>query len=114
MISINLKSQNLIEFKIDSNVYNDTVISKVLYWLSGRYIIGQQSFEFVRKVSLEKIEGVFCEDELLVLKKELSQKFIDFKTRDIIQKETKTIRELLIIKAFANDDEFDDYNLLKK
>lgn len=33
---------------------------------------------------------------------------LDFKTREIIIKETKDIRAMLIAKAFANDDAFDE------
>jgi His-Xaa-Ser system protein HxsD len=33
---------------------------------------------------------------------------LDFKTREIVSLETKNIRELLIAKAFAFEDEFDE------
>ncbi len=63
-------------------------------------------------VKFEIKHGLLFENNVEVLKSCLSQYLIDFKTRDIINKETKNIREILLIKAFANNDEFEDYNLI--
>jgi len=49
-------------------------------------------------------EELEFDDILTTIKKDL----IDFKTRDIVAKETANIRTLLIAKAFANNDEFDE------
>ena len=38
----------------------------------------------------------------------IKQDLLDFKLRDIINKETRIIRELLIAKAFANYDDEED------
>jgi hypothetical protein len=44
--------------------------------------------------------------EILLTK--IKRDLVDFKTRDIISAETRNIREILIAKAFANDDSFDE------
>jgi len=61
---------------------------------------------------LEKKTGVITDTELPILKEKLNRYFIDFKTRDIVNHETQNIRDILYIKAFANNDDFEDYNLI--
>ena len=39
------------------------------------------------------------------------QDLIDYKNRDLITNETKDIRNILYVKAFANNDDFEDFNL---
>ena len=40
-----------------------------------------------------------------------NQDLIDYKNRDLITNETKDIRNILYVKAFANNDDFEDFNL---
>ena len=40
-----------------------------------------------------------------------NQDLIDYKNRDLIMHETKDIRNILYVKAFANNDDFEDFNL---
>ena len=104
--------QNAVSFEIDTAVYNDTVITKAFYWLSGDFYISQENQGKMLHVILEKKEGNIHETELAVLRTKLNQDLIDFKTRDIVNRETKNIREILLIKAFSNNDDFEDFNLL--
>jgi His-Xaa-Ser system protein HxsD len=113
MISFDKTENNKIEIKVDKNIYNDTVISKVLYWLTDSYFIYQNCENgMIQKIILEKKENSISNDEFVSLKNKLNQDFIDFKVRDIITNETKNIRDILYIKAFNNSDEFADYNLV--
>lgn len=41
---------------------------------------------------------------------DLSDKFIDYKNRQIILEETRNLRELYFAKAFANSDSFVEFN----
>jgi len=61
---------------------------------------------------LEKKDEFISEDEFRILKENINQRFIDFKNRDIIIQETKNIRDILYIKAFANNDDYEDFNLI--
>lgn len=93
---------------IDSHLYNEAVVYKCFYWYGNDYeidiSIGKDDwFEVLitcgqREISEEKKARLISR-----IKKDL----IDFKTRDIISKETQTVRELLIAKAFAQSDEFE-------
>jgi len=111
MIEFSLRSENKICFTVNNELYNDTVIFKVLYWLSGIYIISSDKKDNYIEITLEK-GSEYNSEEVQNLKFKISQDLIDFKVRDIINIETKNIRELLLIKAFANNDEFDDYNII--
>lgn len=103
---------NKIRFIVDNSIYNDQVISKVLYWLVESFYIERESIgNNKEQITLEKKTDFINNTDLLILKEKLNQYFIDFKTRDIINKETKNIRDILYIKAFANNDDFEDFNL---
>lgn len=111
MYSCTTVDPKTVAISVDLNVYNEAVIAKVLYWLSDCYNIFWKKGESSVEIRLEKKEGTFSNEEIKYLKNRLSQDFIDFKTRDIVQRETKAIRELLLVKAFANNDEFDERDL---
>ncbi len=103
---------NKIRFIVDTSIYNDHVISKVLYWLVESFYIERESISNNKEqITLERKTGVISDTELHILKEKLNRDFIDFKTRDIVNRETQDIRDILYIKAFANDDDFEDYNL---
>jgi His-Xaa-Ser system protein HxsD len=110
MIDFHNKNDNHYEFRVDLNVFNEIVVTKVLYWLSEEFIIYQQKENNILVIEIKSKATTSINSDQLLLK--LNQMLIDFKTRDIINQETKNIREILLIKAFANNDEFEDYNLI--
>lgn len=92
--------------KVDNNVYSQNVITKVLYWLSGDFSISTSITDGETHVSLES--GRAGED-WGIIKNKVSTLFIDFKMREQIEVETKDIRTILYVKAFANMDDFTEY-----
>jgi His-Xaa-Ser system protein HxsD len=114
MISFERISENAILVKINKSIFNDIVITKTLYWLQSEHITFWNSSldGNTQNITLEKKDGSINNEEYVLLKKRISQNLIDFKTRDIINRETKNIRDILYIKAFANGDDFEDYNLI--
>ena len=106
-------NSNKIQLTVDKTIYNESVISKVLYWLMNDYFILQENqTDAIQHIILEKKTNTISEEDFLKLKNRLNQDFIDFKVRDIVNQETKNIRDILYIKAFSNNDEFADYNLI--
>jgi len=94
-----------IQIKIDSTLYSSGVVHKCFYWYGGKYSVEintEQSY-FVVIISDPKKEWNI---DSIVSK--IKTDLIDFKTREIISNETKNIREILIAKAFANNDDFDE------
>lgn len=115
MIGFKQVGHNKIRFIVDISIYNDNVISKVLYWFADLFFI-ERSFidNNNQQIFLKKKQGMISNDELIQLREKLNQDFIDFKTRDIVNSETQSIRNILYIKAFANNDDFEDYKLIEE
>ena len=90
-----------IQIKIDSALYSVDVIYKCFYWYVGKCSveISTKGKSFIVKLTDKKQEWDI---------QKIQTDLIDFKTREIISNETKNIREMLIAKAFAHNDEFDE------
>ena len=101
MKSFTIESDNRAIVKIDSDIYSKAVITKVVYWLSRDFTIMQGVEGKYWTLSLENPNAVDWVD----VKKRLSQLLADYQMRDVITAETKDIRNILFIKAFANVEE---------
>lgn len=113
MIDFIRLSENKCQFSFDASVFSESVVLKVLYWLTDDYLIYYKSTDdHIQIIILEKKDEFISEDEFRILKENINQRFIDFKNRDIIIQETKNIRDILYIKAFANNDDYEDFNLI--
>lgn len=110
MTDFRLLKNGDIELLIDTSIYDNWVIDKVLYWLSADYLILRRNDDEsnVQIVTLSLKEGRSGID-ILTLKERLSNDFIDYKNRQTIAKETANIRDLLFAKAFANSDDFVEF-----
>lgn len=98
-------SDNSIQVTINSNLYHSEIIHKCLYWYSNKFNINIELIGDHFEITMVSIsQDLNIKD----IEADLRRDLIDFKTRDIISKETSNIREMLIAKAFANDDEFDE------
>ena len=103
-----VKDSEIIVFA-DLNIFSKDSIFKCLYWYSGKYHTNISSIkDNILKISIKPVSAIqpsLQEGEELLLK--LERDLIDFNLRDIVTKETKNIRDLLIAKAFSNG-EFDE------
>ena len=90
---------NKLNIRLDKSIYNEDVLHKCFYWYGGNYSVSISSFsESEFKVLITpKTEGI----QLETIIDKIQQDLIDFKLRDIVTKETQTIRELIVAKAFA-------------
>ena len=95
---------------VDTSIYDDWVIEKVLYWLSGDFVITRKNEEngTAQLITLEP-KSVKNSIDFQVLKERISNDFIDYKNRQTIARETANIRDLLFAKAFANSDDFVEF-----
>jgi His-Xaa-Ser system protein HxsD len=113
MTDIQQISEYRVSIIVDTTIFNEIVISKVLYWLSPNFIIYRNSVDANHQnIILEQKQLPISPNEFENLKFKINQDFIDYQNREIINKETKDIRTILYIKAFANNDDFEDYNLI--
>lgn len=97
--------------QFSQSIYSESVIFKTIYWFSNNYniTVDKNSSHFILNIS--NIPGTLTDLEKSKLELEINSKLIDYKTREIILNETKTIRDLTILKAFFHFDEMDENEL---
>lgn len=99
---------------IDTSIYGENIISKALYWFPGSYIIYRKNLqENLQEIIFKRTEGSITQKDLPAFETRLCQELIDYKNREIINNETKDIRNILYVKAFANNDEFIEFDFSK-
>lgn len=102
MKDIILDDGNL-SFLIERSLYSEDIVYKCFYWFSNNFDVSisedESSHYFKIFISSKDPDLVVCNSELV---SKVKQDLIDFKLRDIITKETQTIRELLVAKAFSH------------
>jgi His-Xaa-Ser system protein HxsD len=95
--------------EIDRRIYNDSVISKAIYWLSGDYVIVRSLLnDITESVSITAKTDSISEQELEV---KLLQTLNDFKLRQIVADETRDIKTILYAKAFAEDEDLSEEDI---
>jgi His-Xaa-Ser system protein HxsD len=98
-------SSNNAKLRVDRQLYSENVVHKCLYWWGNKLSIDVENDHDSFIISLIDLsENLDLKSVILDIKRDL----IDFKTREIITSETKDIKAILIAKAFANDDIFDE------
>jgi His-Xaa-Ser system protein HxsD len=93
----------------ETSLYTKNSVFKCLYWYGDKFhtSVGFAD-ENTYKITIRPKSDISFESEdfeLYLLK--LQRDLVDFNLRDIVTNETKTIRELVIAKAFSNG-EFDE------
>lgn len=95
--------------EIDRRIYNDSVISKAIYWLSGDYLIVRSLLnDITESISITAKSCSINEQELEV---KLLQTLNDFKLRQIVADETRDIKTILYAKAFAEDEDLSEEDI---
>lgn len=97
------------QIEIDHNIYSDSVISKVVYWLSGDFAVERKSNGNSEILNITSSRDNHIDEKSLHDK--IFQKLNDQKLRNIIEKETKDIRTILYAKAFADFDDLTEEDL---
>ncbi len=103
--------ENQLNIKVDSALYDENVIYKAAYGLSGNYVFKISSAGESYEIEISKKDNsTFQKQEKGETEKVFLQALIDFKTRSIVLSETKNLRDLIILKAFFHfSDEPIDY-----
>lgn len=94
--------ENGITLFLSAEDYNEQVIHKCFYWYTRDFNVGiTRNANDSHRITLRTKSGQSVEEGLT---EKISNDLVDFKLRDIVSKETRTIRELLVAKAFAYAD----------
>ena len=91
---------------VDRAIYSDEVISKAVYWETNQYIVTRQLNGKAETLCFEPKPN--CQEEENALKERFLTRLNDFKVQQIVDNETKDLRTILYIKAFANNDDFEE------
>src|SRR5262249_11400252 len=84
---------------VEKAIYSEDVIHKCFYWYGGTFEVDVSTHdENLFLIRLKPKNGLV---DLQAVIEKIRRDLIDFKLRDIVTKETKTIRELIVAKAFA-------------
>ncbi|WP_312207885.1 His-Xaa-Ser system protein HxsD [Epilithonimonas hominis] len=103
---------NIVSIYLNQNFYSVDAIFKCIYWYGDKYNVildtnsdlpNKIQVKFHSKDNSKPIKDVDIEKII----NDFINKINDFQLRDIITKETKNIRDLLVAKAFSNG-EFDE------
>ena len=95
---------------IDRRIYNDSVISKAIYWLSGDYLIVRSLLDNnTESVTITMKSGTDTSETELETR--LMQALNDFKLRQIVADETRNIKTILYAKAFAEDEDLSEEDI---
>jgi len=97
---------NKINLKIDSSIYSKEGIVKCLYWYSDDFEIDVELVNNNYQISLQPLTEL-PKEEIERIRTKVKRELLDFNLREIVKRQTTTIRELIIAKAFSNG-EFDE------
>lgn len=97
---------NNIEIKVDSSIYSNEAIVKCLYWYSNHFEVDVKLVNNNYQISLQPLSEL-PQEEIERIRTKLKRELLDFNLREIVKRQTTTIRELIIAKAFSNG-EFDE------
>jgi len=112
MKSFTQVSDTQCELVVDNSIFNEQIILKMTYWFTEEYCFYWKSkSDNEQTILFEKKQGNICPQEYKLLKEKVNQLLIDYRNREIINQETKNIRDILYIKAFANNDDYEDFSL---
>lgn len=115
MIEAKLLTDDSFSFLVDPSIFSEEVIVKTLYWYPEWFTVQwKRGDNNVHEVILTYKSEVKTRLSLEEIASKFSQDLLDYKNREIILKETRNIRDILYVKAFANNDDFEDFNLLSE
>jgi His-Xaa-Ser system protein HxsD len=94
---------------VDRRIYDDIVISKAIYWHTENFIIDRSRNADSETIIFHAKKHDFSKTDKENYIAKFNQELNDYKLRQIIEQETKNIRTILYIKAFSNNNDFEEH-----
>jgi His-Xaa-Ser system protein HxsD len=94
---------------VDKQIYDDAAISKAVYWHTENFLIDRKVIENSESITFISKKQDFSVTEKDSVLQKFNQDLNDYKLRQLIGQETADIRTILYIKAFANNNDFEEY-----
>lgn len=99
-------TESELALQIDATVYSMDVLHKCFYWYTGAFDVSiSRTSEERHTVTLISRSP---EPDWTLIESRIRRDLIDYRLRDIVTKETKVIRELIVAKAFAHGEVSED------
>lgn len=95
----------MVTLSIDRTIFSDEVISKAVYWETNQYIVSRRLNGKTEMLTFEPKPQ--CNENEAALKERFFTRLNDFKVQQVVDDETKNLRTILYVKAFANNDDFE-------
>jgi His-Xaa-Ser system protein HxsD len=95
--------------RIDRQIYDDAAVSKAIYWHTADFVITRKVNVNAEMITFQPKKNELSEVEKETVLQKFNQDLNDYKLRQIIEQETTDIRTILYVKAFANNDNFEEY-----
>jgi His-Xaa-Ser system protein HxsD len=106
MANINRIQNREIIASVDGNLYSSKTVFNCTYWFGDKFHVNiqQESGQDYVITLRPMLNANIPEEELPYYLQKLERDLVDFHLRDIVNKETGSIRELLVAKAFSNGE----------
>ena len=93
--------------ELDAKCYTLDAIKKCLYWYSDNFTFDLSNNDNTITITISNIDSKNSNEITDDLISELKSDLIDYEVRNIVNKETKMVKELLIAKAFSPTDRYE-------
>jgi His-Xaa-Ser system protein HxsD len=107
------KKNNSFTIHVDGNYYSDRVITKCVYWLSEKFLVSVKKDNNTFYLEISNHNLTFSNEDINQIQSVFFRNLNDFKTRELIDDETRDIKNILLIKALSHGIETDN-NLISQ
>jgi len=90
----------------EKSLYSKDAVFKCMYWYGDKFHVSvSEADSTAYRIVLKPNDTLQFESvDLELFRQKLERDLIDFNLRDIVTKETRNVRDLLIAKAFSNGE----------
>jgi len=95
---------DILKVTVDAKLYSEAVLFKCFYWYGNTFEVDiNRVDETIFQIILKTSAGQTADWSNIISR--VKRDLIDFRLRQIVAEETRTVRELIIAKAFAYYEE---------